>query len=365
VQWSYLDNNCWLSLDDGKVLQDSTRGLINSGIITFALASTRPSTLLPPNYYWLRATIPHHSSSVCDTVAIQAQAVSATFVNQDNASDHLSQPLPAESIITLVDSLPEVIGIRQPYTSYGGKMAEQEGTFYTRISERLRHKQRALTIWDYEHLILENFPQIYKVKCLPANSENPGLVEIVMIPDIKNKIPFNPFEPKAPTDLIADIETFLADKTPASATVRVKNAAFVPVKVRFGVRFRAGYNEGFYKQQLNEDINHFLSPWAYEEGADIVIGSRIYANVLINFIEERPYVDFVAQMKLFSSEDGKSFKLAVPSGTDGYWVETNRPDGVLVAAQQHIIDVLPETGYEAESFIGIGHMKMELDFVVG
>jgi hypothetical protein len=145
----------------------------------------------------------------------------------------------------------------------------------------------------------------------------------------------------------------------------VKNAAFVPVKVRFGVRFRAGYNEGFYKQQLNEDINHFLSPWAYEEGADIVIGSRIYANVLINFIEERPYVDFVAQMKLFSSEDGKSFKLAVPSGTDGYWVETNRPDGVLVAAQQHIIDVLPETGYEAESFIGIGHMKMELDFVVG
>lgn len=365
VRWSYLDNNRWLSLDDGKVLQDSTRGLINSGIITFALEAIRPSTLLPPNYYWIRAAIPHRSSSVCDTVAIHAQAVSATFIDQENAPDHLHQPLAADSITALVDPLPEAVGIRQPYTSYGGKMAEQDDLFYTRISERLRHKQRALTIWDYEHLILENFPQIYKVKCLPANPENPGLVEIVVIPDIKNKIPFNPFEPKAPTDLIVDIETFLADKIPAFATVKVKNATFVPVKVRFGVRFRPGYNEGFYRQQLNEDINHFLSPWAYEEGADIVIGGRIYANVLINFIEERPYVDFVAQMKLFSSEDGKSFQLALPSDTDGYWIETNRPDGVLVAARQHIIDVLPETGYEEEFFIGLGYMKIELDFVIG
>jgi diaminopimelate epimerase len=30
----------------------------------------------------------------------------------------------------------------------------------------LRHKNRAITIWDYEHIILQKFPEIHKVKCL-------------------------------------------------------------------------------------------------------------------------------------------------------------------------------------------------------
>ncbi|MFN8459459.1 MAG: baseplate J/gp47 family protein [Anaerolineae bacterium] len=248
---------------------------------------------------------------------------------------------------------------------YGGKMPEQDQTFYTRISERLRHKHRMLTMWDYEHMLLERFPQVYKVKCLPAEAPHLGQVEIIVIPDIRNKRPFDPFEPKAPSDLLADIAAYLAENSPAFAAVKVKNAHYVSVKVRFAVRFRPGYNEGYYKQRLNDELNRFLSPWAYEEGAEIVIGGRIYANVIINFIEEQAYVDYVAQVKLFTSEDGRTFKLALPSATEGYWVETDRPDGILVAAHQHEIDMIPDTGYEDESFVGINYMKIELDFVVG
>jgi len=236
--------------------------------------------------------------------------------------------------------------------------------FYTRISERLRHKQRALTVWDYEHLILNRFPQIYKAKCLPADPEQLGQVEITVIPDIKEKLPFNPFEPKAPSDLLADIQAYLSDKVPAFASLKVKNAHYVPIKVRVAVRFRPGHNEGFYKQLLNEELNRYLSPWAYEEGADIVIGGKIYANSIINFLEERDYIDYVAEIKLFSSEDGATFQYARPSESGDYWVETSQPDGVLVAAQQHEIDIIPEAGYEEESFEGINYMKIELDFIV-
>jgi hypothetical protein len=364
VRWSYLNGNRWVSLDNGGVLSDATRGLINSGIITFALPPAQPNSRLPAELYWLRAAISQRSRSVCDTVAIQAQAVSAVWTERDNAPDHLSRPLPPGSISELAEARPEVAAIRQPYTSYGGKMAEQSASFYTRLSERLRHKQRALTAWDYEHLILERFPEVYKVKCLPADAARPGQVELIVIPDIKNKRPFNPFEPKAPADLLADITAYLADKTPAFAEVKVKNARYTPVKVRFAVRFLPGYNEGFYKQRLNDELNRFLSPWAYEEGAEIVIGGRIYANVIINFIEERPYVDYVAEVKLFSSEDGRSFRLVRPRA-DGYWVETEHPDEVLAAARQHEIDMIAEAEYEAKNFSGINYMKIELDFVVG
>jgi hypothetical protein len=363
IRWSYLSGNQWLSLDDGKVLSDTTRGLINSGIIEFRLEPTLPNTLLSPEYYWIRAAIPYNSTSVCDTIAIHTQAVSATFVDQDNAPDHLSQPLPPGRIADLVAPNPYIEGIRQPYTSQGGKTAEQDRTFYTRISERLRHKHRALTIWDYEHMVLERFPAIYKAKCLPARAENPGLVEVVVIPDITDKLPSNPFEPKAPTNLIADIEHYLRQYVPPYAEVKVKNAYYVPVKLRFAVRFKPGYNEGYNIHRLNSDITRFLSPWAFAEGQDIVIGGRIYANVLINFIEEQPYVDYVAQLKLFTSEDRKTYRLA-PESPDGYWVETVRPDGVLVSAEQHEIDILSEVGYEEENLTGINYMKIELDFVV-
>jgi hypothetical protein len=369
VQWSYLSNNRWISLENGNILLDTTRGLINTGIIEFSLPSAQPNTLLAPELYWIRAVIAHHSNSVCDTVSIHTNAVSALFVDQNNAPDHLSKPLPAGTITQLVEPLPEISAIHQPYTSYGGKMAEQDSHLYMRVSERLRHKHRALTVWDYEHLILQQFPQIYKVKCLPvdlqAHPDEPGRVEIIVIPDIKNKLPFNPFEPKAPADLLADIATYLSDKAPSFATVTVRNAYYVPVKVRFAVRFLPGSNEGFYKQRLNEEIIRFLSPWAYEGDADIVIGGRIYANTLINFIEERPYVDYVAEVKLFTSEDRRTFRLAVASPDKGYYATTERPDGVLVTVRQHEIDMITEAGYEAETFRGINYMKIELDFTVG
>ncbi len=360
VRWHYLSGNRWLSLEQGRLLEDGTRGLINSGIVRFKLEAARPNTLLDPELYWLRAAIRRHSNSVCDAIDIHTQAVSATFVDQDNAPDHLSRPLPPETITKLVKRKAQVAAIHQPYTSYGGKMPEQDETFYTRLSERLRHKNRALAQWDYEHLILDRFPQIYKVKCLPATPAEPGQVNIVVIPDIRNNDLFDPFEPKAPANVIADIEAYLADRTPAHARVTVKNAHYVPVKVRFAVRFQPGTDEGYAKQQLNDELNRFLSPWAYDEGGDIVIGGRIYANVIINFIEERPYVDFVAEIRLFKSE-----KPIRPTGTQGYWVEPDNPDGVLVAARRHEIDIITEAGYEEENFKGINYMRIELDFVVG
>ncbi len=365
VKWHYLSGNVWHSLADGQLLQDGTRGLINSGIILFSLPPVQPSTLLRPDLYWLRASIAQNSDSVCDTVAMHTQAVSAIFVDQDNAADHLSQPLPAESINDLVERQAEVAAIEQPYTSFKGKAAEADESFYTRVSERLRHKNRALTVWDYEHLVLEAFPQIYKAKCLPSTPENLGQVDLIVIPDIKNRFPFNPFEPKVSADQIADIETFLSDKMPPFATLQVKNAFYATVKVRFGVRFRSDANSGYDMQRLNEDLNRFLSPWAYEAGAEIVIGGRIYANVLINFLEERPYVDYVAQIKLFRSDDGHNFSLILPDPDEGYWVSSDRPDGVLVAAPEHEIDLITDAGYNEEDFIGINYMKIELDFIVG
>jgi hypothetical protein len=365
VQWSYLSGNHWLSLqDDGSLLADGTRGLINSGIVELALKQVQPNTLLPEDLYWIRAAITRSSKSVCDMVEIHPNAVLATFADDNNAADHLSAPLPAESIKAPVEPIPGVTRLLQPYTSFDGKMAEQDSNFYVRVSERLRHKRRALTPWDYERLVLEKFPQIYKAKCLPADpithSHDPGKIELVVIPDIRNRLPFNPFEPKAPANQIRDIQTFLQDKTPPFVRVEVKNAHYLPVMVRCGVRFLPGQDVGFCRRRLNEELNRFLAPWAYEEGADLVIGGSVYANSIINFIDRRDYVDYLAGFKMFLGEG----QVAIAETEGGYHASADRPGGVLVAARKHIFDVISDADYRVEEFTGINYMKIELDFTV-
>jgi len=365
LNWSYLSDNRWLSLQDGGLLADASRGLINSGIATLSLQPALPSTLMPAGLYWLRLSILRASDSVCDLVEIHPNAVGAVFEDRGNAADHLSRPLPPGSVKALVAPLPGLARVRQPYSSFGGKMPEAEEGFRLRVSERLRHKQRALTPWDYERLLLAKFPQLHKVKCLRADPKahpgEPGRIDLVVIPDIRDRFPFNPFEPKAPADLIRDIAEFLRDKTPPLARVNVQNARFVALKVRVGVRFMPGEDEGYSRQRLNDELNRFLSPWAFDEGADLVIGGRIYASSIIDFIESRPEVDFVAELKLFTDETGV-FKLIPPE--DGYHAGTSGPDGILVAAPEHEFDVISDADYRVDALRGIDYMKVELDFIV-
>ncbi len=367
VCWSVLSGNRWVTLHDGSLLADGTHGFINSGIVELQLTPVQPSTRLPGDLYWLRASVSRSAASVCDTVDVHVNAVQAVFADQGNAPAHLMQPLPAYSITETLEPLTGVAEIRQPYSSFGGKMAEQDASFYVRVSERLRHRERALTPWDYERLVLEKFQRLYKVKCLRADQQaqprSPGRIDLVVIPDIRSRMPFDPFEPKAPADLLRDIDVFLQDKIPPSARVAVRNARYIPVKVRCGVRFATGHDDSYCRRQLNDDLNRFLSPWAYDEGADVIIGGRVYANSIIDFLERRDYVDYVAEFKLFTSDDnGQTFTHVAE--TDDYHAGVPGPDCVLVAARQHQFDVIGQADYRVEVFYGINYMQIGLDFVV-
>ncbi len=368
VRWSYLSGDRWHSLHNGNILRDTTRGLINSGIVEFKLDPVGVSTQMPQGYYWIRAAIAANPRSVCDTVDVHTQAVVAKFRDQNNSPTHYERPLPPNSVEGLVEPIPEIAAVLQPYTSFGGRARERAERFYTRVSERLRHKSRALSGWDYERLILDRFPEVYKAKVLPADVErhpdNPGLVEIVVIPDMRGMFPFDPFEPKAPANLLESIQVYIDKKSPAYATIALKNPHYVYVKARFGVRFIPGSDVGFYRARLNDELNRFLSPWGYDEGADIVFGNRIYATSILDFVDRLPYVDYVASIRLFHSTDGKDFTLVV-GNSEGYYVSSERPDSVLVAARQHDIDIISEISYEEQLHTGVNHMKVELDFVVG
>ncbi|HEX8111939.1 MAG TPA: baseplate J/gp47 family protein, partial [Kofleriaceae bacterium] len=360
LTWSYLDGDRFQDLAGSGIVDEPTRGLIHSGIVELALPAVAPSTRLPPELYWLRIALPRNPTSVCDTVAIRAQAVAVRFEDRGNAAAHYQQPLPVGSIKRLVRANPAIARIEQPYSSFGGRPAEPPELFDTRVSERLRHKNRALSAWDYERLVLHGFRQIYRAKCLATGDG----IDVVVIPDIRELHPSDTFAPRAPANLLTDIEAYLVARAPAAARIRVRNARYVAVQVRLGVRFRPGIDPGFAQRTLNDDLVRFLSPWAFDDGAELMIGGRIYASSIVDFVDRRDDIDFVADIKLFRSTDGKNYDL-VPPVVGEYHVATDRPDQVLVAAPQHYIDIIPEAGFKPTSFLGIDYARIQLDFIVG
>ncbi len=408
-QWAILSANRWQSLHDGQfegsLLADATRGLVNAGIVQLQLPlpALQPSTLMPQArladgsaaLVWLRLRQASATAGVCDLVAVHsnaALALRADPTDQAGQGDQTDQaaaletagPLPPGQISGTLDPVRGLATVAQPYSAFGGRPAEADAGFNTRVSERLRHRQRAVTAWDIERLVLDAFPQLYKAKALSNDAlqdaaggvlgtgdtpdtavtslpPEPGRIDLVLVPNITQRVPADPFAPKASADLLRDVADFLADKLPPFARLQVKNARFVALKVRCGVRFMPGTDEGFCRQRLTQDLNRFLSPWAYDNSADLVIGGAVYANSIINFIEQRDYVDFIAGLRLFTSDGGR-FRL-VPQGT-GYHASAQRPDAVLVAASTHEFDVIAANDFRVQAFGGIGSMRIELDFAV-
>ncbi|MCB0375919.1 MAG: hypothetical protein KDD04_08375, partial [Sinomicrobium sp.] len=182
------------------------------------------------------------------------------------------------------------------------------------------------------------------------------------------KLPFNPFEPKVPSGRLLEIREYLGNYLPQAATLVVRNANFTPIKLRFAVRFRKGYNEGVYKERLNEELKQYLSPWAYNQEVEISFGSKIYSNTVINFLEGRPYVDYITRIKMFQAvpdEYGEPEYIDVRLLQNGENVAVaTMPDEILMSAMEHEIDVITTEYYDDEIYRGINYMKVELDFIV-
>ena len=79
----------------------------------------------------------------------------------------------------------------------------------------------------------------------------------------------------------------------------MKNPQFEEIQLDFKVTFYEHMDPSFYTGLLNNEIEKFLCPWAFDDEVEVSFGGKIYKSELINFIEERPYVDFVTCVKMY------------------------------------------------------------------
>jgi hypothetical protein len=357
VKWSILSNNEWITLPGNRIISDSTMGLLTSGIIEFDLpkSMTANNSILPSELVWLKAAVENDSAAICDMIEIHAQAVTAVFRDSGNDPKHYDAALPAESITEFVNGIAGISEISQPYASFGGRSVESDEAYYIRVSERLRHKNRAVMIWDYERLVLEEFPKVYKVKCMnhtrylaPNNIKEiiPGHVSLAVVANLRNHNAVNLLKPQSSLVLLERIREFISQINPPSVELHVKNPIYEEIFVRFNVRFHPGVDPGFHSRLLNDEIKGFLAPWAYE-ALEISFGATIEASVILNFIEKRPYVDYITCFEMDQitpTETLKNIQLA----------KAHSGASILTSVEEHEIYVLETEDCECDDNIVSG-----------
>lgn len=333
IEWHVLSKNTWISLSD-YILQNDTRKFLESGIVKFKIPKDINTNheRFTDGLVWIRAKSRRDYDAVCKLQGIYTQSVLATFQNQNNELSHLNDGLKANTITKLITRVPQIKSVSQPYNSFDGKYQETDVEFYRRVSERLRHKNRAITQWDYENLVLQEFPEVFKVKCLNHTSETsymaPGHVTLMVVPNIRNKNAFDVYQPRVSRAGLGKIQNYMNELNTMHVTAQVVNPNYKEAKVETSVKFFEQYDETFYTQQLDEDIKKYISPWAFTEAKDIDFNIKLNVNQLINYLEQLYYVDYIDGVKIFVNDVLQKQAL----------IEVD-PKSILVSAKQHKITI--------------------------
>jgi hypothetical protein len=379
VEWSYLSGNIWKTFRDDRVLSDGTKRFVQPGIVELDLPveMTNDNTIMPTGLYWICASVKEKTHCVSYAKTLLTQAVGVTWKNAGNSFSHLDMPLPAGSITKTKQKIREIKEILQPIPSIGGSMPEEKRESYTRLSERLGHRNRALLPIDYERIVLQQFPTVYKAQCFPdmdgEGKHKHGNVLVVVVPDIDRRKDINIFRPKDSYSLLQEITEFLKVRAAQFATIEVRNPLYERVKVVASVKFRRGLDSGYYLRQLNQDMRAFLSPWLYDSQVEVRLGGFISRSDVLGFIERQSYIEFVTALSVvvtkdhngfFSLEDTARMLKDKHKEEDIGTIHAGKPWSILVTASRHLFTAIDEEEMFPPDPRGINNLVVGDDFII-
>lgn len=346
--WYYNSCEGWTAFGETDLISDTTERFSRSGIVQLNISDAVVSAAgNPKGELWLRidanttdSASPSISNNPFDALeAVLAQAVEVELDPRSEGQIVIGTALPKGSITKAKSSIKGIKKIDQPYNGLEGRKDETNAKFYARVSERLRHKGRAWNEWDYERLVLERFPKVASVKCLPCHCCNekgetrmePGHVTLVVVPDLQAVPQPNKLRPtigKAMKDEIAD---YVRQKAPSFIELHVISPTYKEAKVHCEIILRKGLTDtNHYKSLINDKLIECFAPWVSSEAHEIEFENNQNESQIQAFIENLECVDHF-----------EGFRLSIDDKYIDYG-EALRPDDVtsiITTANQHEINV--------------------------
>jgi len=379
IRWRYLSQYEWKELPARLLLSDSTMGLTRSGIVKLSLPEdiSSRSTLMPAGVCWIEAAARRVAGVYWSRiVSVDTQAVSATRVC-DPQNDLIRAVTPAGAITQLSQKQPQIKVVRQPFASSGGRSRESLLEFRTRVSERLRHKDRAIQAVDFEKMVLDRFPEVGQVKCIGYNQSRffpgtapvePGALYLVVTPRLEDT---SDHEPRLPQYRLKNIESYIRSHVSRLIEdIHVINPVYETLKVFATVEFSLEGDGTGYSDDLDAALSVYLQPWRGKPVKPMPIGSgQLQSFDVALFIQQQPYVNRVHSLTMlhtYQTETGYRSRWIDMMGAQRAReprVSASAPWAVLIPAPHHsIVPVDPDDKDNIDQ--GIRNLSVGSDFVM-
>lgn len=253
LAWEYWSGNEWHPITIESVLAEETLGLTQSGFIEIKLPEKiSGSHMDKQGKAWIRAAVTGDLSSCLAVRGIRTNCIRLISQNGDGT------PLPAGTIQGIKEPDERIESVTQPLSGFGGKPAETATELAVRQSSRISNRHRALMIKDYEHLILEFFPEVDKIQCIPI-PQNKGASKICLVV-------FSRAEDSryflSPAWKLAEIQQLVRQYASPFASLRVINPVYERVNVHCkAILWDSVPDKGKAVRQLVVLAQNYIAPW--------------------------------------------------------------------------------------------------------
>lgn len=312
--WHYLDGNEWKAFGKEEIV-DSTDQLLSTGLVLLDLppnVSQDCSRMGTQEVQWIRVSALEKTEAINRLRGVHTNGIRVvqSFSEGQVTTD---AALAEETVTKMSTPLSGVKTVSQPYPSFGGSAPEDRDGYFTRLSERLRHKDRALMEWDVEHLVLQAFPEVERVVCLNHLEFAPGASpgqhlyhelragHFTVLP--LGRAGEENLRPYVSLSSREEIDTFLKARISCHATLHVRNPLIEEVRVVTKVRFHTAFEEAWALQQIQLDLIDYLSPWHDEGLSELDFTAGVKQSAVVNFLEELEYVDYIKDLGLLHLSD--------------------------------------------------------------
>lgn len=364
--WYVNDGRRWEPLQADALLEDTSGFFMNSGVIDFLLPQPVASCHLDSaGLFWVCASFPE---VLTNRPAIRGVYMNAVEVVSDTTGI-AGQPgslsgLPAGTISISEKSLPGVTGIRQVVKGRGGRAGGDAGDVRLRVSSRIAHRNRAVLPGDYEQLVLEHFPQVMKVKCLPGvdakGLDRAGVVTLVVVPRATGN-----GWPLATNLLLSEIERVLQSLSGTFVFADAVNPVYEEMTVRCRVTPEQGYSLGEIVRRLCRKLNGCIAPWLDTDGIPL-FGYRFSLQSLQNVIMEDIGIALLQGLSvLHVTESGRRvYRLDEYNvqASGEVMIGASSPWCIAVPASGHLIEI--GQGSDWEDRAGLGKLEIGKTLVI-
>lgn len=250
ASWELWNGHAWQTIPSESVKAEETGGFTQSGFVEIDL----PQSLYTNRQgrLWLRAALSGDTSACLSLRGVWTNCIRVTAENGNGS------PLPAGTLRQTEEPDERIESIVQPLPGFGGRTAETEEQCTLRQQMRLHNHHRAVTMKDYEELVLEHFPEIDKAQCITLPKENaPSEICIVVFSRTEDSRYF-----LSPAWKLEEIRRTVSRHAPPFVTLKVVNPQYEKITVDCKVVLRENIqDEGRVLRQLTVLAQNCIAPW--------------------------------------------------------------------------------------------------------